>query len=576
MTPPSATHHTAPPRMNVPFGVGGTHHGASHASQRASNAGSAPPSGAPNPAFGVGTPRGHATPPGGGDPSLPGNGAPFYSGNSFTSHVPGPPGGPPTTDPMAGGPRSVTLNIRPDKKDYPVLNQDHEYHHWSSVFRATLFAHQLSLLLDYDYVPDHTDTNAVRLFNGMNHWIYMVLIHCVCTIAGREIVAGQKRTYDGRRVLYLLQVHYAHSTTTLIATDKQLEWITSIVLDSTHNRKYVEFIIKFDKTMQEYNESVSPTNRLGHLLMKRMLQRAVAPIPAFRQIMNDEAQALVRGQAALTYGEYYALLKAAAETQDAARGTRSKVGSHVHMVQDAPASDVPTSDVDYQPTALDHELDFLVNQTVTHPPSVSVHQTNARPTGPRPRLPEATFSALNPEDRRSWAGMSTDAKAKIVALISNNSKTRVNVAETASPPSGTGDTSPTAASSTDTTPISVNAVDLATKQRAVADAHPGDVRRILAKRPDTKAPSPKAPSAPTPPAKASDPASSTQKHFNVTWSPPDTTLSFLGDRPASSLYDVLATTVDDYADLSDTDDDSNLWYERGIDDQYGPDDPDFR
>ena len=104
----------------------------------------------------------------------------------------------------------------------------------------------------------------------------------------------------------------------------------------------------------------------------------------------------------------------------------------------------------------------------------------------RPRLPDQVFSSLSTEDRRGWAGLSKDAKQRIVDLFARSNNRRANVTEI----THDDDPLPTEEQGTDepqddaTTTVTANKTQIdssgPSSTNASSSAHPGDVRRALA------------------------------------------------------------------------------------------------
>ena len=180
------------------------------------------------------------------------------------------------------------------------------------------------------------------------------------------------------------------------------------------------------------------------MTLKKLLQRAVNNVPVFRQIMNDEAQAMVRGEAPLTYSQCLSLVKSQAAVQDHNGGRSRTLNVMQHESTDAE-------------DATDLDL-------------ISINRADIRT-----RLPQPIFESLPDDDRRAWIKMSPDAKASIVAVLqpgtvaaapapalpatrpsrSRGSKPRqVNFADTTDAPAESGDDAAPPESANDT--LSVN------------------------------------------------------------------------------------------------------------------------
>ncbi len=163
-----------------------------------------------------------------------------------------------------------------------------------------------------------------------------------------------------------------------------MEFLTSDILDSSWNKPYAEYIIRWNAKAISYND-ISSDAKLPDVMLKSMLQKAVRFVPSLRQIKNDDAQNLVRGFAPLLYVDYYTLLPSACQTQDKIRRGKGK--------RTVNATDFSKQDDE--------------DEAVAH----MLYPVDRRD---RPRLPASLFRNFSPEDRQLWISFSDAAKQKVV------------------------------------------------------------------------------------------------------------------------------------------------------------------
>ena len=455
-----------------------------------------------------------------------GGGSPDNSDDSSSSDEEEGPGRATTIDTQRFPPMRAT-RTKPDKKDYPLLKTDEECTKWKRVTYAVIVAHQLYRMLDREYVPQTRDEHVV--FFEQNTWLYMVLVHVVKTIEGINIVNAYKDQYDARAVLMALEDHYVTSTAGVINCQDVMTWLVTYELDSGWNKSYSEFIIKWIGKAQQYNESCFPHERLEGKVLKKFLQKAVHKVPALRNIRTEEDQIIVRGGRPLTLSQHQALLKSAAQTLDAA-GRRRRQVNILESTQE-----VDNDEPDGQ--------------------QIAVYQSESKP-----RLPEDVFKKLSTDDKKAWFQMTTGARSAIATLASAtkaNVHRQVNKAETdeaidISQETPEGSDNVIEVHQAESTEPSNDDI----KADAVANAHPADVRRVLATSSKKK--------------------TATKKKMqanNVSWgfdSDSSLGLEYLNSDTDESqdkgenqnLYQAMATSVDDYIINYDqqADGEEDFWY----------------
>ena len=354
----------------------------------------------------------------------------------------------------------LIVKFKPDKKDYPILKNDEGYPKWKTDMRIALHAHGLQVVYDLEHrAPTVADFNTWR---QIQRWLYMILSANVQTFHGRSIVRRFLEQLCATSTLYALDDHYSTSTAGRIYAAQLLAYLTGTDLDSSWNKPLAQFITDWLLKAEQYNEMCDPTAQLHDDSLKHMLQRAVHPIPALRQVVSQEYLSLAKGEPPLAFRDYYSLLLSTAITQDTASGRRR---ANVTLLTRSTGDE---SDSDEENT-----ISRLVHNVET-----------------RPRLPDSVFADFTPEDRKQWIGLSKQGKQRIVDLFAKasrraNSTLLVETAPDEESPAPAAEES-SAESDEVTTVVANQAKTESSSPTSSSNAHPGDVRRMMAQKSQTK------------------------------------------------------------------------------------------
>ena len=360
------------------------------------------------------------------------------------------------------------VKFKPDKKDCPVLKTDEGYPKWRETMSIVLHSHGLQVVLDIHYVPYPAD---VPSFLSIQRWVYAALYDKVQTYHGRAIVRRARERLHATQAFMDLDRHYNDSTAGRIVAARLLAFLTSANLDSSWNKPYSQFITEWVAKAEQYNEMCGPDAQLHESALMHMLQRAVHPIPFLRQLTNQEHLSLTKGDDPLTFDGYYNLLLSTAITHDSGGG-RGQRGAFV--TQRGDDTDDMGLEIDSHHASADHDETEAISRIV--------HSVETRP-----RLPDQVFSSFTAEDRKQWIGLSRDGKQQIVKLLKDskdNTRRTVNNAIVADPEDTGSDeeSQPEETDATaDTTVVTANQAQSSTPSPS-SDAHPADLRRVLAQK----------------------------------------------------------------------------------------------
>ncbi len=369
-------------------------------------------------------------------------------------------------------PRAKPNKLKLSLNDYRDLEREDGWKPWHEHFMAVAFAQGLDDVLDLHRPPPPPEDPGYENYVHQSRFVFLVFFTKIKTYQGKNVVLRYKFAMDGRATLIALRVHYRTSTTATINTDTLLQKIHTDVLDGSWKKSYVHWIIMFERHVETFNENVSDEAvRLTEAQVKSILQKAVGNIAALQKVKANELEQRVRGNPPLSLQQYLALLYNAASIADERR-TSPNTSRYAHLTE-VLEDDPEETPIEDESTGYD------------------IHRTTRGATDPaRPRLPESIFKGLSGDQRKQWISLDDDLKR---ALLGASGPARnVNVTDLTAdtedvPENSSPDELEVHATATEPTTRSVHQADSETaltkaqaKSKAKSDAHPGDVRRLLA------------------------------------------------------------------------------------------------
>ena len=131
--------------------------------------------------------------------------------------------------------------IKRDAAIYPTLRDDKNWDNWNRSIHAQARAHDVSEVLNPDYLPTNHDENL--LFQQKQSFMYSVFNRCILTDVGKTFVRQFEKSYDALAVYRKMVEHANKSTAANLNIEKLVEQLTTTRLDSRWNGTTTGFIL---------------------------------------------------------------------------------------------------------------------------------------------------------------------------------------------------------------------------------------------------------------------------------------------------------------------------------------------
>ena len=349
--------------------------------------------------------------------------------------------------------------MKPDMKYFKVLKDPANYQAWKEHTYATCRGTGLGAVCDFTYTATPYEFPS---FVEKCKYMFTVLYNNVKTVEGISIVRRNLDRQDGRRVLYELDQEYATSTTADVRASDLLGEITTISLDRSWTKTVLEFIVYLEDLMINYNELMrNPSQKLSPDMMRSFFERAVHKVRALHDVKQREREQMIRyGDAArLRFEDYMYLLKEAAKAVDRERSVRSRRQANVMEITDGSDDE--------------HMEEF--NQ----------FQAWKAQQSPAARIENDVWASMDNNSKKSWTSIS--AKDRAAILESTKQERKVNFADSQSQSDNEEEeeqSEEVPPSDDDGPKMEANATKtIQEANEAKGNAHPGDLRRVLSKKP---------------------------------------------------------------------------------------------
>jgi hypothetical protein len=425
--------------------------------------GGGPPGGPPGGPYGG--PHGGGPP--GGNPHRwgPGN---TPGGNPYSGGPPPPPPPPPPPGyggTSSGGGRSSSYKTKFSVKDYKEYKNVADFPIWLAHTTNAMRAQGIGELLNPNYTP--TTPAETAEFWEKQHSMYFVLSTKVLTPTGKRIVKREEYTANAQLVLYNLIAEGRTSTKAILTGRDLFNKIATSSYSPAGTVTAVEYLAEWERKVEMYNEQqLDPDAQLRGLMLKNMLQNAVSHVPFLRDVASREQESIIRGYHPYSYEDYKALLESNATTYD-----ESKVGK-----RSVNKLNVVLDDSDDE-----EEQEF------------AIHFTKGKVLGST--MNKETWNSLDKEEQALWDKLKDTTKRKILQYAKDRAtkkekEAKVNVVtledEEASSSSEEPDTPNKDQEKSDggeeTLQVMKTAIIKSILEEAKAEAHPGDVRRMMGKK----------------------------------------------------------------------------------------------
>jgi hypothetical protein len=339
------------------------------------------------------------------------------------------------------------------------------YAAWIEDTIAVMRAQGLGDVADPTYMPDRSDPYAVAEFERKQSFVYMMLQKKVIAPTAKRVVKMFKRSYDGQKALDALAIQGCRSTEAILAGRTILMNLTREQFDPRGKRSALLFITHFEEQVEKYNDQqTDPDLLLNETQLKNWLQTSLSQVSALHAVANREHEDMIRGGRPLTYDEYLQAIKGSATLYDQKRnGTRS-----IHMAD--------TTD-DARQDFLDEITELMVNVTKRRTPGATMNKD--------------TWKSISKEGQEIWDKLSSSDKQKILqyAMKRGTSKGTATVNEAVlsigEEPEEVGEVAMDQGDELIDDEVHEAEVNAAIS-KAKAEAHPGDVRRVLSQKSKAK------------------------------------------------------------------------------------------
>ena len=402
--------------------------------------------------------------------------------------------------------------IRRDPSQFKPFTDKRHWATWHLHFVATARAQDLQDILDSNYVPRTADDRAV--FQAKQEYLYSVFVTVLLTDEGKALVRTRYKTSDAQAIFAALCDHYTKSTHSELVAGQIMQFLTTFRLgrQSWKGKTAVSFIAYYVEQLRLYDElTFGWSQPLDDHFKRAMLDAAVQAIDDLRQVRITQSTMCQGSQQVPTFEGYLTLLHDAAMNYDhhqqqlssgrpdTSTGSRRVYATLTHSMDDT-ATDLqadPGPFFDDYPGAHgeddDEPFDLDVPLSTVTAYAAQRNQSRRPPSSngdPSLRLPDAVFTRLSPDDRRTWSRFGPDARRLLLGLHNGSSSSVVGTAGVTSihrrvllaegTPSGIGvfDSGPPTPAAPDPVLAPGNDTQLLTMMTQ-SHHHPGDVRRLL-------------------------------------------------------------------------------------------------
>ena len=296
--------------------------------------------------------------------------------------------------------------IKRDKSHYVVLKDEKLWHDWRRKTISTARTHGCANVLDSTYVP--SDENERLLFSEQNKFLYDVFLSTIQTPVGKNIVREFESSSDAQAVWKAYSNHMRTSTRAEIEIEDLMKKLTTLRFDTTYKGTAESFIVDWLDLVRQFEDLTPVNEHFPTSVKKSLLQNAMSPSKAFRDVKSSEDLEIAKGRGPLAYDHYVSLLQKVAANLDKQRSglmRRNMQEVNVNMFED--------HDDMYDDDAIPEDDVYHLNQTKTIHPSNSTYR--------RPALPKAVWTSLTKMDQSVWDKMSDQGKRAVLFAYKNQS-----------------------------------------------------------------------------------------------------------------------------------------------------------
>ena len=152
-----------------------------------------------------------------------------------------------TSSPMVPHTPSMdfTKSVKRAITDYPLLNDDKQFHDWNFSFKAIALMHGVSNVLNKHYVPStHVDSH---LFTAHKNFVFGVFSVALKTVKSRNILKAHQDTADSQAVYISLLLQYTQGATAVVQINTLRHEILAFRLTDTWTKPLVTYMTQWTK-----------------------------------------------------------------------------------------------------------------------------------------------------------------------------------------------------------------------------------------------------------------------------------------------------------------------------------------
>jgi hypothetical protein len=169
-----------------------------------------------------------------------------------------------------------------------------EFPIWFAHTTNAMRAHGVAELLNPNYSP--TTPAETTEFWQKQYSMYFVLSIKVLTTTGKRIVKREEQSANAQLVLYNLVLEGRTSTKAVLMGRDLFNKIATSVYNPAGTQYAVDYIAEWEQQVEHYNDQqVDADAQLRGLMLKNLLQKAVAHVPYLRDVASREQEGIVRG-----------------------------------------------------------------------------------------------------------------------------------------------------------------------------------------------------------------------------------------------------------------------------------------
>ncbi|KAL7580009.1 hypothetical protein ACA910_004998 [Epithemia clementina (nom. ined.)] len=372
--------------------------------------------------------------------------------------------------------------IKRDSAAFPIFKDDTYFDYFSRSFEAVADTHCLSDLLDPDFQPDHSDEYAVALFHEQQKFLCSVLLTNLQTDEGKSIVRAHAKDKDAQAIFRELLHHYTKSMVARNEITRLTTYITNLRLDSSWRSTTESFIMHFKEQLRLLDDLQPIGEKLPDTMRRTLLMNAVEGVGDLRHIQNLLEYMQQKDHThAITFEEYYSLLKNAAFSYDKSQRSIKHRARHVqfHEVDDDVGHDdnfheEPSIDMFKSPTST-HTINKTAIKPKPHKPTSQSPSTT--PSGGLVHFPKDTWDTL-PKDFKKLV-FEYNVKKKGITPTRKANVHEVDATSDSSPSSDIITCEEVPPSSQDDDETDRRLINLLSSYDTREDHSPGDIRDIL-------------------------------------------------------------------------------------------------